>query len=196
MADQQTINVYDSSVDSYKKMVNKLPDLEPLQAFIAGLPEGADVLDWGSGPGYLASRMRDAGLNPVCVDASAEMVAAARDDYGLVAKQAQFSALDEVAVYHGIWANFSLLHARRDDVPDLIKAASVALLPSGLLYLAVKSGTGETRDDLGRLYTYFIQNELEAVLEQNSFRLIRVFTGRSAGMSGKPEDWFGLLAGK
>ena len=196
MADQKTINVYDSNVDSYKKMVNKLPDLEPLQAFIAGLPEGADVLDWGSGPGYLASRMRDAGLNPVCVDASAEMVAAAREDYGLVARQAQFSALDEVAVYHGIWANFSLLHARRDDVPDLIKAASAALLPSGLLYLAVKSGTGEKRDDLGRLYTYFTQSELQAVLEQNSFRLIRVFNGRSAGMSGKPEDWFGLLAGK
>ena len=196
MSDQQTINVYDSSVNSYKQMVSKLPDLAPLQAFIERMPAGAAVLDWGSGPGYLASRMRDAGLNPVCVDASAEMVAAARDDYGLVARQEQFSALDAVAAYHGIWANFSLLHARREDMPDLIKSATDALLPKGLLYLAVKAGTGENRDDLGRLYTYFTQAELEALVQQSGLSICRVFTGRSAGMSGKSEDWFGLLSEK
>ena len=49
MADKQTIKAYDSNVDTYKKMVSKLPDLETLQAFIAELPQGALVLDWGSG---------------------------------------------------------------------------------------------------------------------------------------------------
>ena len=93
MADKQTIKAYDSNVDTYKKMVSKLPDLEPLQAFIAELPQGALVLDWGSGPGYLANRMRQAGLKPVCSDASAEMVAAAQQDFGLEARQENGSCL-------------------------------------------------------------------------------------------------------
>ena len=196
MADKQTIKVYDSNVDTYKKMVSKLPDLDPLEAFLSELPQGAKVLDWGSGPGYLAARMRDAGMKPLCVDASAEMVAAARNDFGLQARQEAFSALDAVSLYQGVWANFSLLHAERSAVPGHIAAASAALVPSGVFYLAVKSGTGEKRDDLGRLYTFFTQADLEEMADQSGLTVVRSFTGRSAGMSGRAENWVGLLCRK
>ncbi|MGB0163266.1 MAG: class I SAM-dependent methyltransferase [Candidatus Puniceispirillaceae bacterium] len=196
MADKQTIKAYDSNVDTYKKMVSKLPDLETLQAFIAELPQGALVLDWGSGPGYLANRMRQAGLKPVCSDASAEMVAAAQQDFGLEARQEPFSALQAVSLYQGIWANFSLLHAERADFPQHIAAAATALVPSGVFYLALKSGSGDARDDLGRLYAYYTQAELEDITRTYGLQVIRIFTGRSAGMSGKPENWVGLLCRK
>ena len=196
MADEQTIKAYDSNVDTYKKMVSKLPDLEPLQAFIAELPQGAFVLDWGSGPGYLAARMREAGLRPVCSDASAKMVAAAQQDFGLDARHEPFSALNAVSLYQGIWANFSLLHAQRADFPHHIAAAATALVPSGVFYLALKSGDGESRDDLGRLYAYYTQAELEDITSKCGLGGIRTFTGRSAGMSGKLENWIGLLCRK
>jgi len=196
VADVKTISVYDSNVDTYKKMVDKLPNLAPLEAFIAALPKAALVLDWGCGPGYLAARMRDAGLRPVCVDASAEMVAAACEDYGLDARQEQFSELDAVGLYQGIWANFSLLHAERAKFPGHIAAASAALVSVGLFDLALKSGTGEKRDDLGRLYAYYTQSELEGFAEAAGLKVICSFTGTSAGMSGKSEDWVGLLCKK
>ena len=196
MADKQTIKAYDSNVDTYKKMVSKLPDLKPLQAFIAELPQGALVLDWGSGPGYLANRMRQAGLKPVCSDASAEMVAAAQQDFGLEARQESFSALQAISLYQGIWANFSLLHAERTDFPQHIAAAATALVPSGVFYLALKSGSGVARDDLGRLYAYYTQSELEDITRTYGLHVIRIFAGRSAGMSGKPENWAGLLCRK
>lgn len=196
MVDKQTIKAYDSNVDTYKKMVSKLPDLEPLQAFIAELPQGALVLDWGSGPGYLANRMRQAGLKPVCSDASAEMVAAAQQDFGLEARQEPFSALQAVSLYQGIWANFSLLHAERADFPQHIAAAATALVPSGVFYLALKSGSGVARDDLGRLYAYYTQAELEDIIRTYGLHVIHTFTGHSAGMSGKPENWVGLLCRK
>ena len=85
------------------------------------------MLDWGSGPGYLTNRMRQAGLKPVCGDASAEMVAAAQQDFGLEARQEPFSALQAVSLYQGIWANFSLLHAERADFPQHIAAAATRL---------------------------------------------------------------------
>ena len=194
MADKQTVAVYDKNIATYRKMVDKLPDLKPLNAFINTLPAGACVLDWGCGPGYLAAEMRACGLRPYCVDASAEMVKAARNDYQLEAKQAQFSELNESQIYDGIWANFSLLHVKRAAFSSHISAAASALVPSGLFYISVKIGRGEERDELGRFYSYFRQDELEDILGQSGFEIVDKFTGKSKGMAGKLEEWVGLLA--
>ena len=194
MADKKTVTIYSKNIATYKKMVDKLPDIEPLNAFIDALQAGAYVLDWGSGPGYLAAEMRARGLRPLCVDASREMVEAARNDYQLDAKQAEFSHLNESEMYDGIWANFSLLHAERAAFFSHISAAATALVPSGVFYVSVKLGKGQERDELGRFYSYFSQDELEAVLGQTGFEIIDKFTGKSKGLVGKLEEWVGLLA--
>ena len=69
-------------------------------------------------------------------------------------------------------------------------------MPSGVFYLALKSGSGDARDDLGRLYAYYTLAELEDITRTYGLHVIRIFTGRSAGMSGKPENWVGLLCRK
>ena len=194
MADKQTVTIYNQNIATYKKMVNKLPDIKPLNAFIDALQAGAYVLDWGSGPGYLAAEMRARGLRPLCVDASREMVEAARNDYQLDAKQAEFSHLNENQIYDGIWANFSLLHVDRAAFFSHISAAAAALVPSGVFYVSVKLGKGQERDDLGRLYSYYGEDELEEILGQSGFEIAEIFTGKSKGMAGKLEKWIGILA--
>ena len=194
MADKKTITIYDQNIITYKKMVDKLPDIKPLNAFIDALRAGAYVLDWGSGPGYLAAEMRGRGLRPLCVDASSKMVEAARNDYQLEAKQAEFSHLNENQIYDGIWANFSLLHVERAAFFSHISAAATALVPSGVFYVSVKLGKGQERDELGRFYTYFNHDELEEILGQSGFEIVDKFTGKSKGMAGKLEEWVGLLA--
>ena len=194
MADKQTVTIYNQNIATYKKMVNKLPDIKPLNAFIDALQAGAYVLDWGSGPGYLAAEMRARGLRPLCVDASSKMVEAARNDYQLNAKQAEFSQLNESQIYDGIWANFSLLHVERAAFSSYISAAATALVPSGVFYVSVKLGKGQERDELGRFYSYFGQDELQVILVQSGFEIVDKFTGKSRGMAGKLEEWVGLLA--
>ena len=194
MADKQTVTIYNQNIATYKKMVNKLPDIKPLNAFIDALQAGAYVLDWGSGPGYLAAEMRARGLRPLCVDASSKMVEAAQNDYQLDAKQAEFSHLNENQIYDGIWANFSLLHVERAAFFSHISAAATALVPSGVFYVSVKLGKGQERDELGRFYTYFNHDELEEILGQSGFEIVDKFTGKSKGMAGKLEEWVGLLA--
>ena len=194
MADKQTVTIYDQNITTYKKMVDKLPDIKPLNAFIDALQAGAYVLDWGSGPGYLAAEMRARGLRPLCVDASREMVEAAQNDYQLDAKQAEFSHLNENQIYDGIWANFSLLHVERAAFFSHISAAATALVPSGVFYVSVKLGKGQERDELGRFYIYFNHDELEEILGQSGFEIVDKFTGKSKGMAGKLEEWVGLLA--
>ena len=194
MVDKQTVTIYDRKIATYKKMVDKLPDIKPLNAFIDALQAGAYVLDWGSGPGYLAAEMRARGLRPLCVDASSKMVEAAQNDYQLDAKQAEFSHLNENQIYDGIWANFSLLHVERAAFFSHISAAATALVPSGVFYVSVKLGKGQERDELGRFYTYFNHDELEEILGQSGFEIVDKFTGKSKGMAGKLEEWVGLLA--
>ena len=194
MVDKQTVTIYDQNIATYKKMVDKLPDIKPLNAFIDALQAGAYVLDWGSGPGYLAAEMRARGLRPLCVDASSKMVEAAQNDYQLDAKQAEFSHLNENQIYDGIWANFSLLHVERAAFFSHISAAATALVPSGVFYVSLKLGKGQERDDLGRFDSYFGQDELEAILGRSGFDIVDKFTGKSRGMAGKLEEWVGLLA--
>ena len=129
-------------------------------------------------------------------DASEKMLALAAEYQGLNLILMRFSELNAVAYYDGIWANFSLLHAERTEFPHHIAAAATALVPSGIFYLAVKSGTGEGRDDLGRLYTYYTQDELVDAVSHCGLAVIHTFTGRSAGMSGHLDEWVGLLCRK
>jgi hypothetical protein len=114
--------------------------------------------------------MNVAGLIAYATDASAEMVRSARDRFGVNAKQARFDELSDVAKYDGIWANFSLLHAPRSDMPANLQRIHTALKPGGYLHIGLKIGDGEKRDQLGRNYTYFQPGEINALLIAANFK--------------------------
>ena len=169
MTDNRTLNVYDNNVETYRRLVDKLPELESISQFTSRLSPGALILDLGCGIGNAAAQMRDQGFQLVCVDGSPEMVKAANDAFSLNATTAFFSDLDAIALYDGIWANFSLLHAAKADFPRYLKAIHTALKPGGLFFISLKSGKGEKRDQLGRFYAYYQEDELENLLLQTGF---------------------------
>ena len=152
MTDAQTLAVYDVKIDDYLRLT-QAPPSKSLLAFIKAIPEGGRVLDLGCGPGFAAAEMARHGCNVEAIDGSAEMVAAASKHPGVIARQATFDDLPAQATYYGIYANFSLLHAKRADFNRHIQACHAALLPGGIFHLAMKLGTGAKRDALGRFYT-------------------------------------------
>jgi SAM-dependent methyltransferase len=194
MTDNQTLNVYDDNVETYRRLVDKLPELESISQFTGRLSPGALILDLGCGIGNAAARMRDRGFQLVCVDGSPEMVKAANDAFSLNATTAFFSDLDAIALYDGIWANFSLLHAAKADFPTYLKAIHTALKPGGLFFISLKRGKGEKRDQLGRFYAYYQEDELENLLLQTGFKPEHTRRGALRGMAGDVEDWFGVLS--
>lgn len=196
MADERTIAVYNAKAGDYARMVDSGGPDQTLRDFIAALPEGARVLDLGCGPGAASAHMQAAGLAPDPVDASAEMVALARERHGLAARLATFDDLDAIALYDGVWANFSLLHAPRADLPRHIAAISRALRPGGLFHIGMKTGAGEARDPIGRFYTYVTIPELRALLEGAGFQIFRETTGKDRGLAGTLDPYVILQAGK
>ena len=194
MSDTETINVYDKRAADYARendTANKDPQLT---AFIAACPVGGTVLDLGCGPGAAAARMAENGLMVDATDASAEMIALAAKHPGVTARQATFDQISGTAIYDGIWANFSLLHAPRAAFPDHLAALHTALKPNGTFYIGMKLGTDENRDDIGRFYTYYTEDGLIGHLEQAGFTVLDQSFGANIGLDGVMADWISVAA--
>ena len=124
----------------------------------------------------------------------ARMVAKAKAHPGVSALVASFADIAGDKIYDGIWANFSLLHADRSDMPRHLTALHTALKPGGIFHIALKTGTGEKRDRIGRLYTYYTQAELTDLVTQAGFTVTDHATGCDKGMDGALADWVALRA--
>jgi SAM-dependent methyltransferase len=192
--DDETLAYYGRAAGHYAERTAHLDKDPALAAFIAALPKGARVLDFGCGPGVMAGRMAAEGVSVLATDAVPEMVDMAAEHPGVEARVARFDEIDGESEFDGVWANFSLLHAPRDDLPRHLCAIRRALRPGGLFHIGMKTGEGEKRDDLGRLYTFVTEDELRGMLGAAGFEVLDVTQGREAGMTGVPEDWVTIFA--
>ena len=195
-ADRETMDVYGRMAGDYAAMVHLERNDRHLDAFIRSLPAGASVLDLGCGPGRAAARMAQSGLQVDAWDASPEMAALARERFGLDVRVATFDALDADAVYDGIYANFSLLHAPRPEMPEHLDRIAKALTTRGLFHIGLKTGIGERRDSLGRFYAYYEEPELVGLLESAGFEILSRATGTEAGLDGVEAPWIVMKARK
>jgi len=197
MSDRETLDIYDARADDYARLVGtELKADKHLQHFLDLLPAHADVLDLGCGPGHAAAIMAQAGHTATATDASAEMVKLARQYLGVTVRQETFDDITGVALYDGIWANFSLLHAEPDRLDTHMAALGTALRPGGVFHIGMKTGDGTHRDSIGRRYTYVTQDSLTALLEQVGLTPLGHWTGREKGLAGSIDPWIIIQARK
>ncbi|MEM9106056.1 MAG: class I SAM-dependent methyltransferase [Pseudomonadota bacterium] len=194
MIDRKTIDVYDKNIEAYVKLTKRAEPDAALLAFMKRVAPDGLVLDLGCGPATSAATMRDHGFRVDPVDASPEMVKLANDTYDIGARVAHFGELVETDHYDGVWANFSLLHAQPQDLPEHLQAIHQALVPGGVFHIGMKLGEGARRDRLDRFYAYYSQADLTAYLTAAGFRVEDGATGEEMGLAGDIEPWITLLA--
>lgn len=193
MSDRETLDFYEEQATAYRdRFTEKKADAD-LLAFMAELPPGGRVLDFGSGPGRSAAVMRTEGFEAEAWDGAEAMVDLAREA-GVPARQAQFEDLDADNHYDGIWANFSLLHAERAALPGILARIARALRSGGCLHLGMKIGTGAARDRLGRFYTYYSLDELTGLLADAGLTVKTYRLGEGKGFTGDTEPFVILRA--
>lgn len=195
MSDPATLAFYDENAARYSRDFC----LEPsryLDAFLDHLPPGASVLELGCGGGGDAARMarRDFAVDPT--DASAAMVAHARADFGLEARQMQFEELDAIEAYDAVWAHACLIHVARGAFPAVLAAINRALRPSGWHFANFKLGDGEGRDPLGRLTNFPDRHWLEGAYREAGFAIVATEGYRGEGADGVVRDWYALTVRK
>lgn len=195
MSDAKTIDVYDQKAEEYRRILGADPVANAaVTGFVSALPEGARVLDLGCGPGTWAQVMLDAGLVVDAMDASASMVAEAARIEGLTVWQGSFDSLEGTDLYDGIWANFSLLHAPKSEMPGHLARLRGLLRPQGVMHIGLKEGSGEARDSLGRFYAYYTPEEMAGLLADQGMTVSNLRRGADKGLDGTVAPWFTLTA--
>jgi SAM-dependent methyltransferase len=153
MPDDETLRFYAENAATYVAHSRQLPRHQ-LDAFLAALPPGGDILELGTGGGQDAAHMLARGFVVTPTDASPELAAEAEVRLGRPVKLMAFNQLEAVSVYDGVWACAALLHAPAAELTEDIARIHTALRPGGHFVASFKAGIGEGRDSLGRYYNY------------------------------------------
>lgn len=162
-----------------------------LPGFLARLAPGAHILELGCGAGTDAAAILAAGFGLDPTDGSAALVRIASERLGRPARLLQFDALEANAAYDAVWANASLLHVPRPELPDILARIRRALRPGGLMFASFKTGDAEGADALGR---YLNQPDPAWLLAAcgPGWELVALTLRRGGGFGGVPTQWLAL----
>ena len=196
MTDEKTVSFYNRNVLNYTNLIKKLPDHKSLDRFLSFLTKKSKIMDLGCGIGNYSNYMQENGMIVECIDASEEMIKTARNTFNLNANVLTFLEFNEINKYDALWANFSLLHSSKKDFVYHIKSIYKSLKLPGIFYLGLKLGKGQRRDKLGRLYSYYTEDEISKILDFERFKILEKTFGSNIGMVGQKEPWIGIFSKK
>ena len=192
--DNLTIDVYNENAAEYANLDIDKVSLKAYRDFSNALPKNSLVLDYGCGPGYFAKKFLADGFKVDAFDASEKMIEIASIETQVNWWVADFKSFRATKLYDGIWANFSLLHAPKKEIIQLIQTIFKSLKPHGLFSVGLKLGTGEKRDRIGRKYSYFEENEIRNILSKEKFYHISHHLGEAEGLDGESANFIIILS--
>lgn len=173
---EHTIRTYDRMAARYAARPT-YPLERELDRFAALVGTGGRVIDVGCGPGQYARALAARGLWVIGLDLSAGMLvqASAAGTRRLV--QADMRRLPFPAqALDGCFACASLLHLPRTEMPATLAELHRVLRPGGVIYVALKEGTGEEWVDAGkvgrRFFVYYLAPEIDRLLVEAGFDLL------------------------
>ena len=162
-------------------------------SFLAQLPAGALILDFGCGSGRDSRYFLQKGYRVEACDGSEEMVKAATRNAGIPVKKMLFSELNEENRYDGLFACASILHVPSKDLPDIFTRMKKAVKKGGILYVSFKYGTFEGIRN-GRYFTDLTEESLRAILEKvGGLEIIRTGITGDARPGREDEKWLNVL---
>ncbi|WP_087000051.1 class I SAM-dependent methyltransferase [Rhizobium sullae] len=190
-----TSSFYDENAEIYASRNRKLPTAR-LDVFLSALPSGAAILELGCGGGQDSAYMLSKGFDVTPTDGSAELAKQAENLIGRPVQVMRFEELQSENEFDGIWAEASLLHVPRADLPGVLACIRRALKDGGALHASFKAGTAEGHDGFGRYYNYLSAAWLSELLTAGGWRHITIGETDGSGYDNKPTRWLHLQAQK
>lgn len=195
----ETIAVYDQIAAAFAARWGSLRLDRALDTFAQAVPNPRRVLDLGCGPGRDMGFLTELGCQVTGLDASAGMVSEARHVLpNAVLVQANLRLPPFAAgSFDGVWACASLVHLPHTALPHaLVTISQLLRWPGGVLYLALKGGTGEQwvahAENRRLFFAYYQLSEIETVLDQAGFQVLESWS--APDLSGRRQPWVNVVA--
>ena len=161
-----TIQYYEEHAEEFTTNTLNADMASIRSRFLAYLPTGCRILDFGCGTGRDSKAFLNLGYDVTAIDGSEALCKIAQALTGLSVRCLDFRrytpANDEI--YEGIWACASLLHLQKGELLPVMKVLSQALIPGGALYVSFKYGTFEGERN-GRHFTDFTLEEFREFIK-------------------------------
>jgi SAM-dependent methyltransferase len=195
--DKKTLEFYSGSAETY---LAARPDTisRHLRDFLKRLTPHASILELGCGAGRDSEAMMSAGFQVDPTDGVPEIAQIASRRLGRDVRVMRFDELDASNEYDAVWANASLLHVPRRNLPDVLARVFQALKPGGLHFASFKAGEAEGRDERDRFYNYLTRPEMLSLYARSAAweNISTVEYVGGGGYEVKEDPWLAITVRK
>jgi SAM-dependent methyltransferase len=167
-------------------------NIDALLSHIAGAPP-LRILDFGCGPGRDLKAFAERGHTAIGLDGAASFAQMARDYSGCEVWQQNFLALDlPEGFFDGVFANATLFHIPKQELPRVLSELCACLKPGGVLFSSNPRGDNEEGWSRGRYGVYHDLDAWRRYVSAAGFTEITHYY-RPAGLPREQQPWLASL---
>lgn len=172
-------------------------DMSPLlEQFVSYLPPKARILDVGCGSGRDSLWLMDRGYDVYAHDGSPAMVDHCKSFMGDRVSQSTFEEFQTDRTFQGVWACASLLHVKREILPDMVQKYANFLEEGGIFFASFKRRDEDHEKD-GRCFTNMTVESLTELINQCSdLEILNILLTRDVREGRDEEIWVSVFARK
>lgn len=191
-----TLSYYNKKAKEFVSDTVDVTFTEIQDIFLDYIPTNGRILDFGCGSGRDTKYFLSKGYDVDAIDGSIELCKIASEHTGISVKQMLFEELDVAEEYDGIWACASVLHVKKEQLPDVIQRIANATKKNGTVYLSFKYGNFEGVKN-GRYFTYLIEESFEDILHNiPTLTIDKLWITADVRAGRGDEQWLNLILKK
>ncbi len=190
-----TLAHYDGRAEDFREGTRDHDVTQNIDALLRNL-SGAPpftILDFGCGPGRDLMAFTAMGHVAIGLDGSSSFVEMARSDAGCEVWHQDFLALDlPAARFDGVFANASLFHVPRAELPRVLKELHATLKPGGVLFCSNPRGDNREGWSNGRYGVWHDLDAWRAFVTGAGFTEVEHYY-RPPGMPREQQPWLATV---
>ncbi|MFA7674391.1 MAG: class I SAM-dependent methyltransferase [Clostridia bacterium] len=192
--EDNTIEYYNINAEDFIQRTIDIDMGKCYGLFLNYLKPGQTILDLGCGSGRDSKYFLESGFNVVSIDGSPVLCKRASEYIGQEVICNRFEDITYEDKFDGVWACASLLHVKREVLPDILRLISKALKRNGYLYASFKYGWGE-RITEERLFNGYTEKDIDLLFNShNGLKCLHYYVTEDARADRKDEKWLTVIA--
>lgn len=191
-----TNSYYENHADEYFNQTVNANMSHLYSPFLERIQPGGRILDAGCGSGRDLLAFSKKGYDVMGIDASAQLAHMASFYSNSPVEVLEFSEMNFVERFDGIWACASLLHTEKPQLHNILCNFKKALVSGGILFASVREGKGTRVGSDGRSYKYYGVNEFEKQILDAGLELELSWLTTDVLEKREKLSWINILAKK